>query len=172
MSTIELSPACISSITSRMFVTATLEEYPHLAGLTGNGAGWGGARPAVSIRLMQGTPPPLPNSTTAASRSTDTLVEWWGTDFPGNVTSNINPVVVNSPYRAAIRTGTATWLWWIVSPSSGLNNTTGTFLHEIIGTVGGLGSGADLELAYPNIITGVNYKLQNLRVQFPTSWTY
>jgi hypothetical protein len=42
----------------------------------------------------------------------------------------------------------------------------------MIGTVGLTGSGADLEIADVNIVSGNQYKIVDLKIQFPSVWTY
>jgi hypothetical protein len=86
----------------------------------------------------------------------------------------VNPAVISTQYVAASASGTATWFWWIVPPTLGSGNrdTAATPIHQIIGTVGATGTGSDLELVSTTITAGEQYRILNLRILFPTTWTY
>jgi hypothetical protein len=45
-------------------------------------------------------------------------------------------------------------------------------IHGIIGTVGAVGSGADLEMTDPNMVAGQPYNITSLKIQIPSSWSY
>ena len=132
----------------------------------------------VSIHLMQGVvPTDLSTLTSYSVRSADILVSWYNFNYGNsnnlsafhiNISSYTTPCIISSSYVAATASGTATWFWWTVRniPSSG-NMTGGTTLHhQIVGTVGTTGSGADLELPDVNITSGENYRFLNLRIDF------
>lgn len=139
-----------------------------------------------NIAICQGSVPASADDVmTAASRSADILVNWLmknispGAPYPGQNTANdfaitnesTNPIQINSIYRAAVASGVASWFWWMVRWSNG-STIQDTHLHAIIGTVGGVGSGADLEIPDVNIVSGQSYRLRNLRINFPDNWTY
>lgn len=127
----------------------------------------------VVFHIMQtgtGIPSDFSTLTSVTSRAADQLITFGSgslTDATFVNTCNVstNPAVINSLYRAASATGTATWFRWLV-----YNGTYSVVVHQAIGTVGISGSGADLELPNTNIITGQLYRILNLRIQIPTSW--
>jgi hypothetical protein len=183
MSKIEVSPVFAAGINSRVFAYLDggrgdqagynlSHTVPMLAG------GLGGNYPYYYtwLRLMKGTPPATPTSTDVLARNSDTLVEWVSTNnnIGPYVVTNSNPILLGTWFAGASQSGTATWFWWYTKQHATNYNEVNNypFYHEVIGTVGGLGSGTDLELAYPNIVAGNAYRIQNLQVSFPTSWTY
>lgn len=91
-------------------------------------------------------------------------------DFRIPTVDTANPVVINSEYVPADASGVATWFLLF-----GLNQSGGSFTNSIVpfimGTVGVVGSGSDLEIPDNSIISGQAYRIIDLRLQFPTSWT-
>ena len=76
---------------------------------------------------------------------------------------------LSSLYVPAVRTGEATWF----SFHKATGTTSAYSGHALIGTVGGLGSGADLEMSVPNMLLGQLYCLDRaLSLTFPSSWEY
>ena len=92
-------------------------------------------------------------------------------DFSPSVTST-NPSVISTIYKSATLSGVATWFWWQVIVGNGGGSWSTSMVHQIIGTVGLVGSGSDLEINDTNIILGEPYRVLNLRIQFPSSWAY
>lgn len=135
------------------------------------------------IQFMKGTPPTdFSGLTSATSRASDVLCTWMdgiyidptlgvnvaSPDFnPSNFTNN--PVTISTNYKNATQSGTATWLWWKVIS---INSSVSAIAHQAFGTLGGLGSGMDLELQSTSIVAGQPYRFINLQLTFPTSWTY
>jgi hypothetical protein len=127
---------------------------------------------------MKGTvPSDLSSLTTFSSRSADALVNWYNFNFNNSnnpatlhisVSSYVTPVILSSAYVAAEASGTATWFWWTVRniPNSGNYSTGNTLHHQVVGTVGTTGSGADMELPSTSIVSGQNYRFLNLRIDF------
>lgn len=182
MAVIDLSAGWVASMMPRLFRSAGSpitagSAIPAVHGLLCQGNGYSGGG-SGAIALMKGTPPV---STTSQSiindRAADILCRFMaGSNNAGDfVTSqvNVNPAIISTQYAAATASGTATWFWWYVAqvPSGAVSNTA-VLNHQIIGTVGGIGSGADLEMASTSIILGEQYRIANLRLQFPTTWTY
>lgn len=138
------------------------------------------------LYLMKGVVPvDFTGLTTISARSADILVSFNVTNnsnFTPNVVSDFTPTVTSSSpavittlYRAATASGTATWFWLVLPQINGAGtgvNTAGTIYQQAIGTVGLLGSGADLTMPDTNIISGQNYRIFELKIQLPTSWTY
>lgn len=121
------------------------------------------------INIYKGTVPvDFSTLTSATSRSADILISIATastTNFYLTYQITSNPAVINSAYVLASSSGTATWFRWYTALSSNV-------IHQIIGTVGATGSGADLEIPNTSIVSGQPYRIQNLRLQFPSSWTY
>lgn len=128
-----------------------------------------------TINVYQGTvPSDLSTLTAYNSRSADVLVIFNCTS-PGLYTSTINvsvnPAFISTAYTNATATGTATWFRWYTYNSS-QDSPQFQIMHQIIGTVGATGSGADLEISSTSIVSGRAYRIQTLRIQFPSSFTY
>jgi hypothetical protein len=80
--------------------------------------------------------------------------------------SNTNPTaIITTPYINAVATGTATWFWIFCAYHSSIVN-------QFIGNVTELGFGGDLEISSTSIVSGQPYRVNNLRIYFPSSWTY
>lgn len=110
--------------------------------------------------------------TLPSSRSADVLLTFVSGinqifQYTVNVTSN--PAVINTAYTTASASGTATWFRWYTA-YAGTSPT--SVVQQIIGTVGATGSGADLEIPTTALVSGTAYRIQNLRIQFPSSWSY
>lgn len=136
--------------------------------------GGGGAYNVTGlINIYQGTVPTDFSTLTAFnSRSADVLVSFNTTTaglFTSTVNTSTNPSLIATAYQNASATGTATWFrWFTYNGTSGSN----ALIHQIIGTVGATGSGADLEISSTSIVSGRAYRIQTLRIQFPSSFTY
>lgn len=131
------------------------------------------------IRLMSGTPASLPNITNENAVAAQVLCTFsaaGGLSSGDFVTSQVttNPAIISTQYVNATATGTATWFWWAVIPNqgSGYYNPAATPLHQIIGTVGAPGSGADLIMASTSVVAGQPYRIINLQLSIPTTWNY
>lgn len=72
--------------------------------------------------------------------------------------------VICSP-RTATATGTATW--FVMYNGSG-----GVLYSNITGTIGTIGSGADLEMSSTSIVSGQQYRVNSFVLTLPSSWTY
>lgn len=159
----------ISGFCHRMMQTNEINNFS--AAYHGYFGGWvnSSAASTAFIRIMKGTiPTDFSGLTVASSRSTDVLLQVLASDTTYyNITSNINPIVINTNLKAAIASGIATWFW--VGCYYNSNN---IILNQFLGNVGVTGSGADLEIADTNIISGNQYKVVNLRIDFPRIWTY
>ncbi len=126
------------------------------------------------ILIYKGTiPTDLSTLTTWTARSSDLLINFYNTTsstFSTTIVASTNPIVVSSTLVAASASGTATWFRLL---NAGPATYSGQeVVHQIVGTVGTSGSGADLEMSTTNIVSGSNYRIQNLRISFPSTWTY
>jgi len=111
------------------------------------------------------------------ARSADVLVTYITQSLaPGDFSptvSTTNPSTIATNYVVATATGTATWFWWTQRATVGGNvNGTDALVHQVIGTVGTIGSGADLEISSVSITSGSAYRILNLRLNWPTTWVY
>lgn len=119
--------------------------------------------------LFPGTIPAQPRLMTVAMIAS-TLV-WWSPYSDNTSATYTNPFTVTTTYKAAIATGVATWFAYCTydyAPPS----TSGTLVQRIIGTVGTIGSGADLEMNTTSIVTGSQYRVYNFRIALPSTYTY
>jgi hypothetical protein len=185
MGTIQMSSALVSQTASHFMMnnqSTSGTSFPIAARgmLVGHAqsAGETGAR----LAIMRGAVPiDFSTLTSFSARSADALVVYDATGFTGGGTNNfigaqdvVNPIIVTTLYRNCTQAGTATWFWWFTTNLSGFNvfNNAQLPFNQIVGTVGSTGSGADLEYPSANFVLGEQYRIFNLRIQFPTSWTY
>jgi hypothetical protein len=80
-----------------------------------------------------------------------------------------------SNFAAAIASGTASWFrMWTSQQTTptGSEGMTANKRGQLIGTIGTGGSGADLILPATNIVSGKSYKIDGLKLQLATDYTY
>ena len=126
-----------------------------------------------SFRIFKGTKPTiasLKNETTARSvYSDDCLLSFEHSVQDLKDTVVENPINVKSIYKPAIKSDIASWFYM----SRTMKTDKGILLgHTIIGDVGLIGSGADLELPDLNIVAGISYRIDNFKINLPSSWEY
>lgn len=171
MPTIEMSSA--------FFNTASTGFLPRLMNQADVYFSTGGMIPAAQtysthlFKIMKGTMPSDFSTLTSgtASRSSDVLLTYSRSSAVNTfiLDLTVNPIVCNTSFVNAIASGTATWFWNLAyNPQDSSNS----IFVQFIGTVGLTGSGADLEMSDTNIISGSPYKVNNLKILFPTTWTY
>ena len=185
MANIHLSPDWVPSMVNRMTSNSVNASVSVLAAsqvsLLQPGAGYSG-NAMGQICIMQGSvPTDFSTLTSVNSRLSDILIRYTvsysGLPSMGDFATsqfNVNPLNVSTQYRAATASGTATWFWWFAVPTTGGGSSSDSspLFHQIIGTVGPPLSGADLEIPTTSIVSGEQYRIMNLRIQFPTTWTY
>lgn len=127
------------------------------------------------IDICKGTVPTDFSTLTAYnSRSTDILVTF-KSNYPDKKFLNASSLSTGGPLElasnpsAASQSGTATW--FILRTYSPLDAAVNLF-HQVIGTVGTVGSGSDLEISSTSIVSGSSYRILALKFQIPTSYTY
>lgn len=159
MATIEFSTSQIAAILSSTFGTSGGR------GLTNQNASY-----TSSLRIMKGTKPTDFSGMTngATSYASDVLIDFKndGTSTndaltPSTATNNV--FTLNTEIRTAAATGTATWFWWVMYSSA----TTTTILNQVMGTVGLIGSGADIEIPNVNILAGNPYRISGVKWYVP-----
>lgn len=164
--------------------------YASQGGLLAGSSGVTGNSTVVQIYVMRGTVPTnFTSLINVSDRSADILVMFSTLQVNGSVSASIQPtaadflpsvagvnqplVTVNTNYAFATAAGTATWFWWVVRPVPGGNTVIGnTIANQIIGSIGVPGSGSDLELPSTSIVSGQAYRIRNLVVSFPQSWSW
>ena len=182
MAVIDISQGWMDNLVPNMFRLVNgpanpTSNMPAYAGLLSNcyqysGRAWG------RLFLMKGTvPTDFSTLVNLNARITDILVTFSsGSNAPGDFITaqvNVNPAVISTQYVNAVASGTATWFWWVAEyTGNGNGDPTQPLLQQIIGTVGLTGSGADLEMVSNVIVTGEQYRVLNIRIQFPSTWTY
>jgi len=187
MATLEMSSAFASGYVNRMHtlgtiisgsITATTANQAIISasqtGLLTSGAGqfnWSN----TYFYIMKGAvPADFSTLTNFNARSADVLITYAtanlaaGDFLPSN--PNINPSLIQTNYVNAAATGTATWFWWTQRAGTMLG--TDFFILQVIGTVGTVGSGADLEIPSTSIVAANAYRVSNIRLNWPTTWTY
>lgn len=125
---------------------------------------------ASRLRIMKGAVPTNFDSlTTDSSRSSDVLVSWTLGEILSTsyITTTDNTVTLTTPYTTASVGGVASWFWLYA-----YNDGTGVIINQFLGNITGLGFGGDLEVANTTVTAGQQYRVTNLRIQFPGSWTY
>lgn len=185
MASVELSAGIMSGLPTRVVFPTTAISAPTSAGDWVNAypllpyafANNNGQNVVGYIKIYQGTVPvDFSTLTLPTSRSSDILLSfpcWSSVPNVFELTVNVanNPAVINSSFRPATASGTATWFRWYTT-SQNTVPTELTLIQQIIGTVGATGSGADLEIPSTAIVSGRAYRIQNLRILFPSSWSY
>ena len=180
MASVELSTGIMSALPARIIFPNATSNRSNSSGLNYNYTpllpyNWTDFNAHYTfgfISIYQGiVPTDFSTLTTPSSRSADVLITFNCTfnvpqifDMTINVSGN--PGIINSAFVLASASGTATWFRWYTV----FNNA--SVVHQIIGTVGATGSGADLEIPSTAIVSGRAYRIQNLRIQFPSSWSY
>lgn len=176
MSSIEMSPAltlaCIDTVLwskpDHLHVPNGNPSFAPLFGLSqANGFGYQYSR----LIIMKGIKPADGTILIDTARLSDSLVVFssdynlkhWKDSF-----TDQNPAIMQTPYVVAEASGTATWFWLLVTGST---EDPTHVMQQMIGTVGSLGSGADLEIPNISIVSGEPYRILNLRLQFPSIWT-
>lgn len=178
MGTLEFSPELTKSLAKNIvFPTSnavtlnvsSLSLYPMIPkdfDVTGSGELLG------YVKIMKGTPPVgFSGLTQTTSRSSDVLVTFTMDDtdvFEKFSNFETNPVVIETTYQQASASGTATWFWWVVTETDPGSNIIG---HQIVGTIGTVGSGSDLEMLSTTIESGKYYRVSNLKFLFPNTYT-
>jgi len=146
----------------------TTLNYTYITGGAGTGA--------TILNIYKGTIATFPSFTTMTSRSSDLLMAM---SLPGgaayNQASSSNSVRVqigisNVPGATASASGLATW--FLLNNSSAGTVTDLTVRSAIIGTVGTIGSGADMEVYDTNIVSGNSYKSLGFWINFPYDMTF
>lgn len=124
-----------------------------------------------SIKIMSGA---APTNFTTLTKTTDysanVLVTYTIDDtevFQTFTDVVSNPVEIRTTYQTANANGTASWFWWVVTEPEANSNIVG---HQIVGTIGTIGSNSDLEMANTTIVSGKYYRVSSLRLLFPSSY--
>lgn len=189
MATIEMSPAFVTGYTSRMmslneippWLSSPTGGYTALsgatwAGLLSNGGyndGGQGWYSQTTLNLMMGAKPTnFTSIPTWESRSADVIMSF----SPANATVAYsgNVATISTSYVNSTSSGLVTW-FWLVSRQYNLYNglpANVPLVHQTMGTVGLPGTGSDLELQDTNLVVGQPYRILNLGLRFPTSWTF
>lgn len=123
------------------------------------------------IKIMKG---PVPTNFTTLTKTTDhsanVLVTYTIDDtevFQTFTDVDSNPVQIRTTYQTANANGTASWFWWVVTEPEANSNIVG---HQIVGTIGTVGSSSDLEMANTTIVTGKYYRISSLKIGFPSTY--
>jgi len=187
MATIEMSPGFVNGYVTRMHSLSTFTGAPassilsraSTSGLLTSTFNSNYSNTSNTyFYIMKGTVPV--NFSTLVNfnaRSADVLITYVTASLaPGDFSptiANVNPSNITTNYVNATATGTATWFWWTQRATVGGSvNGTDALVQQVIGTVGIIGSGADLEIPSVSIVSGSAYRVNNLRLSWPTSWVF
>lgn len=188
MATVEMSPGFVTGgYVTRMFSLGTfttgaaasiLSRAATSGLLTSTGSSNFPNTSNTFFYIMKGTvPTDFSTLVNFNARSADVLITYTtgslaALDFSPTL-STVNPSTTTTNYVTASVTGTATWFWWTQRATTGGSvNGTDALVQQIIGTVGIIGSGADLEIPSVSIVSGNAYRVFNLQFSWPTSWTF
>jgi hypothetical protein len=160
------------------------------AGLLTSAGPYSGQTYSVArIEIMQGAvPTSLVGLETIGARSADLLVSFTcpssapsgsliqyflsaGLGQPGSG-DGTNPQIINTIYKNAVGSGTATWFRWLVlGMPNNLTDPT-SVIHQIVGTVSANGGGGDVQMDSTAITAGQPYRISSIQFYTPTSFTY
>ena len=177
MSAISLSPALQQALSTELFNTLSSSmsytsgspnSYdPKQSGLYGFyyfASAYNTGYQFSTFRLFQGTVPANIAAVDQGERDSDVLISWTADQLTFTNT-NGGTQITGSSLKNPSANGTATWFMW------GLLN--GVTYHRLIGTVGLVDSGADLELNNTVLETATQYRIfGTLNVNVPTEFTY
>jgi hypothetical protein len=162
MARIDYSPELGNHLAYSMFLnsdTSSIARFGYLANYASH---------TSYLKIMKGTiPTDFTGLTTSSSRSEDVLLSWERNIIlsTSSITSTSPTAIITTPYANATATGTATWFWVFSAVHSNIMN-------QFFGNVTELGFGGDLEISSTSIVSGQPYRVNNLRLYFPASWTY
>jgi len=138
----------------------------------------GGTGTGSILNFYKGTIASFPAFTSTTTRTSDLLISM---SMPAGATSWIqvsssNSVrvqlgVSNVPGGTATASGLATW-FLMQNYFSGGTLTDLTIRSALIGTIGTIGSGADMEIYDNNIVSGNSYKSYGFYMNFPYDMTF
>jgi len=169
MATIQLSTGLKNELASKIWIRTS--GYINIL--------WGAAMPPLVynnnfgygglVYIMKGAVPSNFTGLTIASRTSDILVTFSVANNDLGSSGYVNNVfTMNTSLVQATNTGTATWFWIV---QRGIVNSSIAEVQQIIGNVGTIGSGADLEIQTTSIVTGSPYRISNLVFVMPDSWS-
>ena len=167
MARIELSTGMASNVSTNMLRTGITSAGPNTnaTGMPLFAAGTSGANSYGRVIIMAGEMPTDTSVLTSPSfRLADQLVTFDAKSAGITMTSARNVTTFSFNYVNATKAGQATWFWW-----QSLNGGSTTLFHSIIGSIGLLGSNADLEVNDTNVIVGNPYRITNMRITWPTT---
>lgn len=141
-----------------------------------------------AISIMSGTIPTNVESLTISTPPAGTQRLWRAYAIRPYNTSDIpnylptqdnwytNPTIINSIFIEATETGFASW-FWIYTGQQGRDYPFYTppeptaICHNIIGTIGTVGSGADMEMLNTSVVAGQFLRVINLNLQMPAAFS-
>lgn len=176
MANIEFSPALATAYVSRMIGVTSYDLFTSARAISSvplfnnapsasNGTGF------MQFKIMKGVvPTDFSTLLLPSTRASDVLI-----NFPtsGPTTSSVwtpinqsnNPAILQSGFAPATQSGIATWFWGATTSGD-----SSRILQQFFGTIGDVGSGADLEIPDTSLIVGIPYSISNIRFRFPTIW--
>lgn len=133
------------------------------------------------MRVMSGTRPTNIETLTSTTPPAGTAVLWqaYATSVWSPTGNNwlTDPTSLTSVFVSALAIGTASWFWLCTAtagnPSGGgmVYPDPSTVYHNITGTIGLVGSGADMEMVNTTITTGQLVRVLNVSIGMPTTFS-
>lgn len=191
MPTISFSPSWTLHSVPWLFRFNTYGDDSRInAGLLTSAGPYSGQTYSVAhIEIMKGAvPTSLVGLDTIGARSADLLVSFTcpSSAPSGSLTQyfmapnlgqpgsgdGTNPQIINSIFKNAAASGTATWFRWLVLGMPNNSSDPTSVIHQIIGTVSTNGGGGDLQMDSTTITAGQPYRISSIQFYTPTSFTY
>lgn len=174
MATISLS----NKLKNATLIWLTTDSSSDARGLTAAGSGMN-----IHAAMYSGTAPTgfgdldnnnsIPSGTAILwSSSSSSSSGIWTTPTVTNGGTDASATFTSS-FTTASASGTASWfrIWTNNQTAHDSASSMATF-GQIVGTIGTSGSGADLILPATNIVSGKSYKIDGLKLQLATDYTY
>lgn len=182
MPTIELSAAFMSGLPARVIRNTELNLTSNVGMLPGfTSAPASGSMHVGLLKIMKGTIASLASLTLGSSRIADLLIRF---NTAGNLAGytpsdftltdqSVNPALITTTLKNASASGVASWFWWHVQNTAGTSGLWDPSInYSLVGTIGGIGSGSDLEIPDTSIVSGTAYRIVAMKLQFASTWTY
>ena len=134
----------------------------------------GGAAGAALLIIYKGTPETFPTFTDRATRASDALITFslpantGSYTYIGETVAQFQRYIIGKcqTLTAASASGLASWFLLVRAGTTSL-----TDKGAMLGTIGLVGTGADLEISSTNIVSGEYYTSAGIYINIPHDWT-
>lgn len=188
MSTIHLSQGSFTFVT-RLAMTGHISAVRPFTNFLLSGALLTdiGAKSTGVLEIHSGSVPTFQTFLDASSRESDVLISFplaggWGTSgIDSGFVNNAKRVALGRQTGLTAATTSGQASWFVIyrnnldpgsaAPAGSTPTDFGTVRAAMLGTVGVIGSGADLEIFDTNIVAGNSYTSNGFTINFPQSYT-